>query len=66
MSLHSSGFSDGMRGSSGNILAMPGADCASVDKSAPSTPLNGSSLQSSPLSRGGVTPLLPMEAIQRA
>jgi len=60
ISLHGHGFGDG------NIPAMPGTDCASVERSAPSTPLNGSPLQSSPYSQGGVAPLLPMEAIQRA
>jgi len=66
ISLHGHGFGDGTWGSLGNIPAMPGTDCASVDRSAPSTPLNGSPLQSSPHSQGGVPPMLPMEAIQRA
>jgi len=66
ISLQGPGFSDGTWGSFGNIPAMPGADCTSVDRSAPSTPLNGSPLQNSPLSHGGVAPLLPMEAIHRA
>merc|ERR1740123_492655 len=66
ISLHGNGFGDGTWGSLGNIPAMPGTDCASLERSAPSTPLNGSPLQGSPHSQGGVAPLLPMEAIQRA